>query len=105
MAPDEKAATVLSQVAQFHVDAESQPTSPRLHKTAGPDNSASAVPVTVTVSEVSSPPASPAERPATVETHPEPEPEPEPEARNKTEPCSTFAYFPLLPAELRLKIW
>ncbi|KAL2159065.1 hypothetical protein VTH06DRAFT_2824 [Thermothelomyces fergusii] len=105
MAPDEKAATVLSQVAQFHVCTESQLTGPRLHKPAETDNPASAGPVTVAGSEVSSPLVSPAERPATVKTHPKLEVELEAKTRYKAEPCNTFTYFPLLPAELRLKIW
>ncbi|KAL2196600.1 hypothetical protein P885DRAFT_22086, partial [Corynascus similis CBS 632.67] len=96
---NEQGATVSSQCLRFqHVNAESQP-GLRRHKARGSETSALTLPVKVTVTEVPSPLSSPTEAPAAVEGVFEP-----PEQGAKTDQCA-FPYFPLLPAELRLKIW
>ncbi|KAK4031723.1 hypothetical protein C8A01DRAFT_51299 [Parachaetomium inaequale] len=88
---------MLSQFAHCRLDAESQ-AGPRQHKTMSADASAPAPAVSVAVTELPSPPASPTGSAATVETPSGPDSPARPGPR-------TFPSFPLLPAELRLKIW
>jgi hypothetical protein len=98
MALDHKLETVLSQVAHFHLDPECLPDS---SKTSAGVSGA----ISVTVTELPSPPASPSSEgcPAATEAC-EAAPGPEPDTPTRAAP-GTFPYFPLLPAELRLKIW
>jgi hypothetical protein len=87
--------TTLPRFAQFRLDAEPPFDPHKVTVNAG----ASAPSLSVTVTELPSPPASPtasAEIEAVVPDEPASPARPTP---------GTFAYFPLLPAELRLKIW
>ncbi|KAK4239551.1 hypothetical protein C8A03DRAFT_42870 [Achaetomium macrosporum] len=105
MAADQKVKTVLSQFAHVHLSADIA--EPNLHEThplklAGVGVTALSGPtVSVTVTELPSPPASPFpnQTAVAIET-----PLEEPRSPTRTAP-GTFPYFPLLPAELRLKIW
>jgi hypothetical protein len=90
MALEHDIGAAVSQLAQFHLGVELQP-DPQQHEglkpILGPSGKSA---VSVTVTDLPTPPFSPA-APAT------------PDA--ETIAPGTFPYFPLLPAELRLKIW
>lgn len=88
--------TTLAQFARFRLDAESPPDPHK--RNAG----ASAPSLSVTVTELPSPPASPASPATSVDAVGPAAPEPIAPARAAP---NTFACFPLLPAELRLNIW
>ncbi len=88
--------TTRAPFARFRLDAES-PADPH-KKNAG----ASAPSLSVTVTELPSPPTSPASPATGVDAGGPAAPEPTSPARVAP---STFACFPLLPAELRLNIW
>ncbi|KAK4442738.1 hypothetical protein QBC34DRAFT_224233 [Podospora aff. communis PSN243] len=91
---------------ELHIGIKSAPDSP------DPTALRSPTALTVTVTSLPTPPFSPS---AAVETappftldHPTPDPEttlPEPLFPSPPQPLDTFPLFPLLPAELRLKIW
>ncbi|KAL2127975.1 hypothetical protein VTI74DRAFT_9912 [Chaetomium olivicolor] len=97
MALDQKLETVVSNFAHFSFDPEA---SPDLHKPKTATGDASTPVVSVTVTELLSPPASPTGSAVAGEAVSEAPAEP----LARAEP-GTFPYFPLLPAELRLKIW
>jgi hypothetical protein len=98
MTLDHKLGSVLSQVAHLHLDRECLPDPSKT--SAGVSDA-----ISVTVTELPSPPASPSSGgcPPAVEACEAP-PVDGPDSPTRAEP-GTFPYFPLLPAELRLKIW
>jgi hypothetical protein len=104
MAAEQKLKTAMPQFAHARLDpdvAEPDPNDTPALKLAGVGLPTAASGPTVTVTELPSPPASPSPTQATVVTE---SPLEEPASPTRAAP-GTFPYFPLLPAELRLKIW
>ncbi|KAL2019164.1 hypothetical protein VTK56DRAFT_10036 [Thermocarpiscus australiensis] len=99
MVLDQKLGTVVSQFAQFNLDADPRPDS--TGKTVYGIPGLSAPVTSVTVTELLDPPASPNPTGEAVSS----EPTADPQNMPQEEAPGTFLYFPLLPAELRLKIW
>ncbi|KAK4096709.1 hypothetical protein N658DRAFT_501277 [Parathielavia hyrcaniae] len=104
MAVDEHLGIVLSQLAHYHFTAHPEPASNNLEPTMKDDVSSPAISVIVSELPAAPAPPKPSRKPEDAAFEATPGAEPEPDSSPGAAP-GTFPYFPLLPAELRLKIW